>query len=137
MAADDIAKRVGLSARQLRDWRRKGYVPAAEKVGKAWVYDLRTFKLLRLIADLLHAGATPQSVVRAVKALQVDAERLLRRPLAALSVYVVGTEILVSDGKMLYSPATGNLVHPILVEDVFSKAERAARGAYLIPEATG
>jgi DNA-binding transcriptional MerR regulator len=137
MAAEDIAKRVGLTPRQLRYWRRKGYVPAAQRVGKAWVYDLPTFKLLRLIADLLREGASPQSVVRAIKALEVDAERLLHRPLPALSVYVVGSEILVSDGKMLYSPATRNLVHPILVEEVFSKAERAARGAYLVPEATG
>ena len=48
--------------RQLRYWRRKGYVPAAQRVGKAWVYDLPTFKLLRLIADLLRAYDPPRPV---------------------------------------------------------------------------
>lgn len=127
MGQEALARRLGLTARQIRYWRKKGYVPAVRREGRTWIYDLASVQRLALIAQLLTGGATPQSVLAAIRALECDAPSKLRRPLSALKVFVAGTEILVGDGQSLFNPVTGDLCHPVLVAEVFGRAAQIAR----------
>jgi DNA-binding transcriptional MerR regulator len=123
---DHLADKLGLTARQIRYWRKKGYVVAARKEGRAWVYDMVSVKRLALIASLLKEGATPQAVLASVRALEMNAQQWLKTDLWRLKVYVLGSEVLASNGEILVNPATGNLAMPILLERVVTKARSAA-----------
>ena len=107
----------------------RGYVPAVGKEGAAWVYEVASVRRLALIARLLKAGATPQSVLTAVRGLEANAQRWLGKDFVELKVYVVGTEVLASNGNMLVNPATGDLAMPILVRLVHAKARELASEA--------
>jgi len=122
MSEDILAKRYGLTARQIRYWRKKGYVPA-KKLGRAWVYDLDAHRRFEMIARLLKAGASPQAALEAVGAIESEAPRRLRADASELRLYVVGGEVLVVDGEVMFNPVSRTLVHPILVSDIYSTAE--------------
>jgi DNA-binding transcriptional MerR regulator len=123
MSADSLAKRFGLTSRQIRYWRKKGYVPAAKKDGSTWIYDLVAHRRLALVARLLKDGASANAAFAAVGAIEQEAPKRLRAPLHSLQLYVVGDEILATDGKVMFNPVTRTLVHPILVGEVYSSVD--------------
>lgn len=123
---DELARRIGLTARQIRYWRSKGYVPAVSKEGRAWVYDVVSVRRLLLIATLLKAGATPQAVLASMRGLEANAQSWLGTDFWRLKIYVVGSEIFASNGKILVNPVTGELAMPILVRNLHAEARIAA-----------
>jgi DNA-binding transcriptional MerR regulator len=123
---DELARRIGLTARQIRYWRSKGYVPAVRKEGRAWVYDVVSVRRLLLIATLLKAGATPQSVLASMRGLEANAQNWLSTDFWRLKLYVVGSAIFASNGKILVNPVTGELAMPILVRNLHAEARIAA-----------
>lgn len=127
MTTHDLARRVGLTPRQLTYWRKKGYVHPPHKQGRAWVYDLRTIKTLLLVRHLLEQHATPQCVLAAVRTLEEDAKRLLGTDFWNLKVYVLGSEVFAENGKLLMSVRTRSLAHPVLLKGLLLEADAVHR----------
>lgn len=122
-----LAERLGLSPRQVRYWRRKGYVPATRKQGRTWVYDFPAIQRLAIIARLLRMGASPQSVLASIKSLEEDAPTRIGKSLSALSLFVAGAEILASDGHIIFNATTRELVHPIFLRPLIRQAKEVAQ----------
>ncbi len=124
---DQLARRIGLTARQIRYWRSKGYVRAVTKEGRAWVYDVVSVRRLLIIAKLLKAGAAPQSVLASIRGLEANSQRWLKTDFWRLKIYVVGSEIIASNGEILANPVTGQTAMPILVRRLQSEARIVAQ----------
>jgi tetratricopeptide (TPR) repeat protein len=87
----------------IRRWHRRGLIIPARTVHKLPYFDFTEVATARRLAELVAAGATPESIERRLEEL---AEFLpdVARPLAQLSVLIEGKQILLRQGEGLIEP---------------------------------
>ena len=100
----EVTKLVGVSARQLTQWMKRGWITPARTDGGVASFDYRQVMALRRLAQLVKAGATTR---RLAKSLRQIAVRLpgTNEPLLQLSC-------LSSSGVILSRSANGQLMEP-------------------------
>ena len=127
MSAKRLAKRVGLTARQIQYLRDEGYVKSARKQGSAWVYDLESERRLVVVARLRKERASPRAAFAAVGNLASNAVRWLGTDFWKLRLHVVGREVFATNGKLLVNARTGQLSNPILLGTLRDQVRPEAR----------
>lgn len=98
-----LAELLGVSVAIIRRWHRRGLIQPSRVVRRLPYFDFQEVATARRLAELLAAGATPQSIAKQLRAL----DRFLpqfTRPLAQLSVIVEGRELLLRQGEGLVEP---------------------------------
>ena len=98
-----LADLLGVPVSIIRRWRRRGLIVPTREVRKLPYFDFQQVAHARLLAELLAAGVSPQSIEKKLASLQ----RLLPgidRPLAQLSVIVEGKQLLLRQGDGLIEP---------------------------------
>lgn len=122
----DVAEILGVSPRRIREYVRAGVLEPGRE-GHAYRYAFRDVVLLRTIAELREAGATPRRIRRALERLR---EQLPRgRPLSAVRIAVEGGRVVARDRSATWEPDTGQLAIDFEVAELATRAEPFVRGS--------
>jgi len=87
----------------IRRWRRRGLIVPAREVRRLPYFDFQEVATARRLAELLAAGASPESIEKKLAALRRYVPGV-ERPLAQLSVIIEGKQILLRQGDGLIEP---------------------------------
>lgn len=122
----DVAEILGVPPRRIREYVSAGVLEPARE-GRAYRYGFRDVVLLRTIAELREAGATPRRIRRSLERLK---EQLPRgRPLSAVRIATEGGRIVARDRNATWEPDTGQLAIDFEVADLAARAEPFVRGS--------
>lgn len=121
----DVAKIVGLSPRTVRSYAREGFLaPERGHLGEMR-FSFQDLLVLQTAKGLMKARVPASKVRRALARLK--AELPGGRSLTALRIVAAGKRIVVSDGKSLWDPETGQSLIDFDVADVARKVAPLAR----------
>ena len=98
-----LAELLEISVAVIRRWHRRGLIIPVREIHRLPYFDFQEVATARHLAELLEAGASPAEIERRLEELAryvPDVER----PLAQLSVIVVGRHILLRQGEGLVEP---------------------------------
>lgn len=99
-----LAELLNVSVASIRRWHRRGLIVPAREVHRLPYFDFQEVATARRLAQLLAAGASPQTIERKLEGLSRYLPEV-ERPLAQLPVIVEGKEILLRQGEGLVEPS--------------------------------
>jgi tetratricopeptide (TPR) repeat protein len=98
-----LAELLGVEVSLVRRWHRRGLLKATREVRRLPYFDFREVATARRLCELLSAGVSPAAIERKLAEL-ARALPAVERPLADLSIVVVGKQLLVRHGDGLTEP---------------------------------
>jgi tetratricopeptide (TPR) repeat protein len=98
-----LAELLGVSVRVIRRWHRRGLIVPVRTVHRLPYFDFQEIATAKRLAQLVAAGASPESIERKLASL-IDVVPDVERPLAQLSVLIEGRQILLRQGEGLVEP---------------------------------
>ena len=127
-ATREVAQILGLSAGQVRDYVRAGFLSPERGLRGGFRFSFEDLVFLRAASGLLKARIAPQRVRRALTRLR---DRLPEgRGLAGLRIAVEGSRIVVGDGAARWLPASGQTLFDFGVGELAERVAPLARQAF-------
>ncbi|MGZ3429505.1 MAG: tetratricopeptide repeat protein [Polyangia bacterium] len=115
-SAEDVAKLLGVSVRQVRSYVRDGFLaPAVDGEGKPR-FSFQDVVLLRTAAGLTAARIAPARVKRALARLKQQLPK--GRPLTGVAIAAEGNRIVVRDGGARWNPESGQVLFDFRVAEL-------------------
>jgi tetratricopeptide (TPR) repeat protein len=127
--AEDVAKLIGVSVRQVQSYVRDGFLAPAVGDDGAARFSFQDVVLLRTAAGLRAARIAPARVKRALARLKQQLPE--GRPLTGVAIAAEGNRIIVRDGGARWNPESGQVLFD------FRVAELAQGIAELKPKTNG
>jgi len=115
-SAEDVAKLIGVSVRQVRSYVRDGFLaPAVDEDGRPR-FSFQDVVLLRTAAGLTAARIAPARVKRALARLRAQLPE--GRPLSGVAIAAEGNRIIVRDGGARWNPESGQVLFDFRVAEL-------------------
>ena len=115
-SAEDVAKLIGVSVRQVRSYVRDGFLaPAVDDHGTPR-FSFQDVVLLRTAAGLTAARIAPARVKRALARLKQQLPE--GRPLSGVAIAAEGNRIIVRDGGARWNPESGQVLFDFRVAEL-------------------
>jgi tetratricopeptide (TPR) repeat protein len=115
-SAEDVAKLIGVSVRQVRSYVRDGFLaPAVDEDGTPR-FSFQDVVLLRTAAGLTAASIAPARVKRALARLKQQLPE--GRPLSGVAIAAEGNRIIVRDGGARWNPESGQVLFDFRVSEL-------------------
>jgi tetratricopeptide (TPR) repeat protein len=123
-SAEDVAKLIGVSVRQVRAYVRDGFLaPDVDADGRPR-FSFQDVVLLRTAAGLTAARIAPARVKRALARLKRQLPE--GRPLSGVAIAAEGNRIIVRDGGARWNPESGQVLFDFRVAELAGLAEGIA-----------
>ena len=120
-SAEDVAKLIGVTVRQVRAYVRDGFLaPAVDDDGTAR-FSFQDVVLLRTAAGLTAASIAPARVKRALARLKQQLPE--GRPLSGVAIAAEGNRIIVRDGGARWNPESGQVLFDFRVAELAERAD--------------
>ena len=125
-SAQDVAKLIGVSVRQLHSYVRAGFLSPARDEDGELRFSFQDVVLLRTAKGLVGARIAPARVKRALARLkqQLPADR----PLTGVAIAAEGNRIVVRDGDARWNPESGQVLFDFRVAELAADARRLGGG---------
>lgn len=124
-SAEDVAKLLGVSLRQVQSYVRAGFLaPACGDDGKPQ-FSFQDVVLLRTAKGLVGARIAPARVKRALARLKKQLPE--GRPLTGVAIAAEGNRIVVRDGGARWNPESGQVLFDFRVAELAKEAASLAR----------
>ncbi|MBI3836412.1 MAG: MerR family transcriptional regulator [Planctomycetia bacterium] len=98
-----LAQLLGVAVSVIRRWQRRGWIVPVREVRRLPYFDFQEVATARRLTELLAAGMSPATIEKKLAALQRYLPDI-KRPLAQLSIIVVGKHLLLRQGDELVEP---------------------------------
>lgn len=115
-SAEDVAKLLGVSVRQVRSYVRDGFLEPAVDGDGAPRFSFQDVVLLRTAAGLTAARIAPARVKRALARLKQQLPE--GRPLSGVAIAAEGNRIIVRDGGARWNPESGQVLFDFRVAEL-------------------
>ncbi|MCU1280081.1 MAG: Tetratricopeptide 2 repeat protein [bacterium] len=115
-SAEDVAKLLGVSVRQVRSYVRDGFLAPAVDGDGTPRFSFQDVVLLRTAAGLRAARIAPARVKRALARLKQQLPE--GRPLTGVAIAAEGIRIVVRDGGARWNPESGQVLFDFRVADL-------------------
>lgn len=124
-SAEDVAKLIGVSVRQLQSYVRAGFLSPARDGGGELRFSFQDVVLLRTAKGLVGARIAPARVKRALARLKQQLPA--GRPLTGVAIAAEGNRIVVRDGDARWNPESGQVLFDFRVSELAADARRLER----------
>src|SRR5207253_5993923 len=115
-SAQDVAKLIGVSVRQVQSYVRDGFLAPAVGDDGTPRFSFQDVVLLRTAAGLTAARIAPSRVKRALARLKQQLPE--GRPLTGVAIAAEGNRIVVRDGGARWNPESGQVLFDFRVADL-------------------
>ncbi|HXU68796.1 MAG TPA: tetratricopeptide repeat protein [Polyangia bacterium] len=115
-SAEDVAKLLGVSVRQVRSYVRDGFLAPAVADDGTPRFSFQDVVLLRTAAGLTAARIAPARVKRALARLRQQLPE--GRPLSGVAIAAEGNRIIVRDGGARWNPESGQVLFDFRVAEL-------------------
>ena len=115
-SAQDVAKLLGVSVRQVQSYLRQGFLAPAVAADGTLRFSFQDVVLLRTAAGLTAARIAPARVKRALARLKRQLPE--GRPLSGVAIAAEGNRIVVRDGGARWNPESGQVLFDFRVAEL-------------------
>ena len=115
-SAEDVAKLIGVSVRQVRSYVRDGFLAPSVDADGTPRFSFQDVVLLRTAAGLTAARIAPARVKRALARLRRQLPE--GRPLSGVAIAAEGNRIIVRDGGARWNPESGQVLFDFRVAEL-------------------
>jgi tetratricopeptide (TPR) repeat protein len=123
-SAEDVAKLIGVSVRQVRSFVRDGFLAPDVDADGTPRFSFQDVVLLRTAAGLRAASIAPARVKRALARLKRQLPE--GRPLSGVAIAAEGNRIIVRDGGARWNPESGQVLFDFRVAEIAELADEIA-----------
>lgn len=120
--AEDVAKLIGVSVRQVRSFVDAGFLAPARGEDGTERFSFQDVVLLRTAKGLVGARIAPARVKRALARLRQQLPA--GRPLTGVAIAAEGNRIVVRDGDARWNPESGQVLFDFRVAELANSAKR-------------